>query len=91
MNEITCNITRPIAVLGENSKGYTKEVNFVSWNGGNAKLDLRDWNPGHDRCGKGITLNAREGQILLEALEKIYSEMDGCDNYEKARKVYNSL
>lgn len=40
MKDITSTITKPLAVLGENSKGYTKEANFISWNGNAAKLDI---------------------------------------------------
>ena len=36
MNDITSTITKPLAVLGENGSGYTKEANFVSWNGNDA-------------------------------------------------------
>ena len=71
---ITMNITEAIAVLGENDKGYTKEANFISWNGNDAKLDLREWHPGHERCGKGITLNEEEGRRLFEALKTIYTD-----------------
>lgn len=28
MKDITSTITKPLAVLGENGKGYTKEANF---------------------------------------------------------------
>ena len=42
-NPITCNITKSIAVLSENDRGYTKEINFVSWNERDAKLDIREW------------------------------------------------
>ena len=38
--EITCEITKKIAVLGENEKGYTKELNLVSWNGATPKVDV---------------------------------------------------
>lgn len=41
MNDITSTITKPLAVLGENGSGYTKEANFVSWNGNDAKLDIK--------------------------------------------------
>ena len=41
MKDITSTITKPLAVLGENGKGYTKEANFISWNGNAAKLDIR--------------------------------------------------
>lgn len=51
MNDITNTITKSLAALSENVSGYTKEVNFVSWNGNDAKLDIRIWYPGHERCG----------------------------------------
>ena len=60
MKDITSTITKPLAVLGENGKGYTKEANFISWNGNAAKLDIREWHPNHERCGKGITLTEDE-------------------------------
>lgn len=42
MKEITCTITKNLAVISENHRGYTKEANFVSWNGSDAKLDIRE-------------------------------------------------
>ena len=30
MKDITSTITKPLAVLGENGKGCTKEANFIS-------------------------------------------------------------
>lgn len=66
--EITCEITKEIAVLGENEKGYTKELNIVSWNGATPKIDIREWHPGHERCGKGVTLTEDESRKLLMAL-----------------------
>lgn len=62
------------AVLGENGKGYTKEANFISWNGNAAKLDIREWHPNHERCGKGITLTEDEGRNLYAALKAIYEK-----------------
>ena len=61
-----------LSLLGENGSGYTKEANFVSWNGNDAKLDIRIWYPGHERCGKGVTLTEDEGRNLYEALKEIY-------------------
>ena len=65
---ITCEIVRPIAVLSENEKGYTKEVNLVSWNGADPKYDIRNWHPGREKCGKGITLAEEEARALMDAL-----------------------
>lgn len=74
--EIICEIIKEIAVLGENEKGYTKELNLVSWNGATPKIDIREWHPEHERCGKGITLSEGERRKLMDALIKFYAEAD---------------
>ena len=66
MKDITSTITKPLAVLGENGKGYTKEANFISWNGNAAKLDIREWHPNHERCGKGITPRRTRAEIFTQ-------------------------
>ena len=59
--------------FGDSSpESMAKEANFVSWNGNDAKLDIRIWYPGHERCGKGVTLTEDEGRNLYEALKEIY-------------------
>lgn len=70
MNDITCKITREIAVLSRNAGGWQLELNEVAWNGAAPKLELRRWGPGHERSGKGVTLTPKEAQNLLEALRK---------------------
>lgn len=77
MKQITSEITKELAVLSENDRGYTKEANFVSWNGNATKLDIREWHPNHERCGKGVTLTEDEGRKLYEALKTIYSSDGG--------------
>lgn len=72
---ITMNVVKKLAVLRE-VKGYSKELRIVSWNQGEPKLDIREWKP-DGKCGSGITLSDEEGQLLLEALEKHYSEEYG--------------
>ena len=72
MKDISCRISRSVAVLNENAKGYTKEVNFVSWNSNEPKLDIREWHPGHERCGKGVTLTIAESKKLYEALKDLF-------------------
>jgi hypothetical protein len=71
---ITCEIVEPIAVLSENEKGYTKEINLVSWNDRTPVYDIRTWSEGKDRMGKGITLNAEEIKALKELLNSIELE-----------------
>lgn len=71
MAEIKYEITEELGVLSENAKGWTKELNMVSWNGHDPKYDLREWSPDKTRMGKGITLNQDE----VDALKQILSEL----------------
>jgi hypothetical protein len=69
MAEFKFEIKKEIAVLSSSPKtGWNKELNFVSWNGNAAKLDIRDWSPEHEKMGKGVTLTREESAILAEAL-----------------------
>ncbi|MFR5260068.1 MAG: YdbC family protein, partial [Streptococcus salivarius] len=43
MSEFTFEIVEKLLVLSENEKGWTKELNRVSFNGAPAKFDLRTW------------------------------------------------
>lgn len=69
MSEFKFDIVEKIAVLGESSKGWTKELNKVSWNDKPAKYDIREWDPEHEKMGKGITLSDEEFEKLKEALK----------------------
>lgn len=60
MSELKFEIIRNIGILSESKNGWTKEVNLVSWNGGESKYDIRSWNSDHTRMGKGVTLSAEE-------------------------------
>lgn len=71
MADFKYDIVEEIGVISENSKGWTKELNLISWNGAKPKYDLRDWSPGHEKMGKGITLSDEEVQSLKEVLNKI--------------------
>ncbi len=68
MPEIKFEITKTIGIISESPKGWTKELNLVSWNDKEPKYDLREWNPDHDRMGKGITLTEEEMKKIKELL-----------------------
>ena len=68
MADIKFEITEHIGILSEGSKGWTKEINRVSWNDREPKLDIREWSPDHTKMGKGITLTDEEAQKLKELL-----------------------
>ena len=54
--------------MGETGTGWTKELNLVSWNEREPVYDIRTWNSGHDRMGKGITLSPDEVKCLKDLL-----------------------
>jgi len=66
MAEIKFEIKQFIGVLSESSKGWTKELNLVSWNDQDPKYDLREWDPDHKKMGKGVTLTSDELKKLKE-------------------------
>ena len=68
MTEFTYEILQEIGVLSESQKGWRKELNLISWNGAAPKYDIRDWSPGHEKMGKGITLTVEEAETLKELL-----------------------
>ena len=74
MADIKFEIKEELGVLSESAKGWTKELNLISWNGAEAKYDLRDWSPNHEKMGKGITLTADEVQELYKLLNRIVEE-----------------
>jgi hypothetical protein len=68
MPDITYDILKSYGALSEEKSGWKKELNLVSWNGRTPKFDLRDWAPGHEKMGKGITLTREEAGQLAELL-----------------------
>lgn len=48
-------IIKRIAVIGDPDTGYKKELNLVSWNGAEPKIDIRTWSP-NGAALKGLTL-----------------------------------
>lgn len=66
MADIKYEIVKEIGVLSENAKGWRKELNLISWNDAAPKYDIREWAPGHEKMGKGITLTKEEVERLKE-------------------------
>ena len=68
MSDITFEITKHFGLISTDKSGWKKEVNLVSWNSRSPKIDIRDWSPGHEKMGKGITLTTEEAAKLAELL-----------------------
>ena len=68
--KITSEITRHIGVISESTRGWRLELNIVSWNGGEPKLDIHDWSPDHESCNNRGTFTQEEARTLLRLLTK---------------------
>ena len=70
-------ITASCGTISESSKGWTKELNLVSWNGRKAKYDIREWSPDHEKIGKGVTFTEEElrtlGKLMAKEIQKVDS------------------
>ena len=71
MAKINYEIIKTIGILSTSAKGWTKELNLISWNERAPKYDLRDWAPDHEKMGKGITLSDDELRALKELLGEL--------------------
>lgn len=71
MAEIKFNIIEKLGTIGEGSKGWSKEVNIISWNGRKAKIDIRDWDENNEKMGKGLTLTKEELKTLKGLLNSL--------------------
>ena len=71
MAEFTYEIQEQIGVLSQNTNGWSRQINKISWNGREAKYDIRDWAPNNEKMGKGISLSMEELQILKDILNSM--------------------
>ena len=54
MAELKFEIKEHIGTVSESSKGWTKELNIVSWNGATPKFHQRLWTTEQAKMGKGL-------------------------------------
>ena len=67
-------IVTPLGVISTNdNSGWNTEVNVVSWNGREPKIDIRAWSPDHKHMSKGVALTEEEA---LKVVEFIKSAID---------------
>ena len=72
MSDIKFEIVKKIGVLSKSEKGWSKELNLVSWSDREPKYDIRAWSPDREKMSKGITLSVEE----LVALKELLGKMD---------------
>lgn len=71
MPEIKFEIKKQLGIISESAKGWSKELNLVSWNDKEPKYDLREWDPAHEKMGRGLTMTDDELKKLRELLNGI--------------------
>ena len=71
MADIKFEIIESFGAISENSRGWTKELNLVSWNEREPKYDIREWSPDHQKMGKGITMSKEEILALKGLLDRV--------------------
>lgn len=69
--DIKYEIKETLGILSENNRGWSKEVNIISWNDREPKYDIRDWSPEHEKMGKGVTLSVEEMKKLRDLLNDL--------------------
>lgn len=74
-----------IAILSKNGKGWTTELNRVSYNGRPPVLDLRSWSP-EGRMGKGMTLSDQIAENLFLTLQALYNNKEELEQEQEEEK-----
>jgi hypothetical protein len=72
MAEFQFDIVKNYGTVSDSNNGWVKEVNLVSWNEREPVYDIRVWQEGHEKLGKGITLTEEE----IKNLKALLNEMD---------------
>ena len=71
MTEFKYEIVENVGVISSNSRGWQKELNFISWNDRDPKFYIREWAEDHSKMGKGISLTKEELIALRDLLNSL--------------------
>lgn len=72
--EITRERIRNIGVF-DDTKKWIGEVNIVSWNGADPKVDLRYWSEDYIKCSSGLALPLENARLLGEILVRLSDDV----------------
>ncbi len=65
------NIYKHVGDLSKSNNGWTKELNFISWDNREPVYDIRTWNTEHTQYGKGVTITVSQMVILKKLLNQM--------------------
>ena len=69
MADFNYEVVEQIATIGEPTpSGWSTQLNLVSWNGKEPRLDIHPWNEDRSRMGKGISLSKEDATELANLL-----------------------
>lgn len=68
-NNFRYEITEKLGVISTSPTGWSKELNRISWNGTEPKLDIREFDPSHEKMSKGLTFTDEEAKQLRDLLD----------------------
>ena len=71
MPEIKYEIRKEFGIVSDNTTGWIKELNLISWNDREPVYDIRTWKEDHERMGKGVTLTTSELKNLRDLLNSM--------------------
>ena len=66
MANVSFTIIEHLGGIKVHGNGWSRELNIVSWNGGEPKYDIREWDPRHEKMYRGITMTAKEMAAVAE-------------------------
>lgn len=69
MANVNFEIKEVVGIIAEKKNGWVKELNIVSWNNGEPKYDIREWDEDHERMSKGTTFTEEELENLFRILK----------------------
>ena len=69
MAELKYEITEQLGKIGDNARGWARELNMVSWNDHDPKYDIREWTPDHKKSTRGMTFTDYEMKKICEWVE----------------------
>lgn len=69
--DVKYTIYKHIADISKPNNGWTKELNFISWDDREPVYDIRTWSEEHTKYGRGVTITAGEMVLLKQALDEM--------------------